>query len=120
MAKRIFEINFPDNLGPMWLNVDNLKRVMFSKDCIGKAVEKTITMQDITDEKDGGGCSLSGPGRGDCENEVGLPGEDIPGQHDGPDDTVDCYGKPNGWCWSCWKSHQIKDLEKALEVANRP
>jgi hypothetical protein len=35
--------------------------------------------------------------------------------HDGPDDTVDVYGKPNGWCWSCWKSHQLRDLRAENE-----
>lgn len=57
------------------------------------------------------GCTLAGPGRGDCAHAVGLPGRSIPGQHDGPDDTVDVYGKPNGWCWSCWKDHRIARLE---------
>ena len=60
---------------------------------------------------DGGGCELSGRGRGDCFNAVGLPGETVPDQHDGPDDTVDVYGRPNGWCWQCWKSHQIDELQ---------
>lgn len=60
------------------------------------------------------GCTLSKSGRGDCENYIGLPGESIPGQHDGDDDTVDAYGKPNGWCWSCWKSYRIKELENEL------
>lgn len=58
----------------------------------------------------GGGCYFATSGRGDCYNYVGLPGRSIPGRHDGYDDTVDHYGKPNGWCWSCWKSRQ---LEKA-------
>jgi hypothetical protein len=62
----------------------------------------------------GGGCTLAGPGRGDCERFIGLPGRSIPGRHDGPDDTVDAYGKPNGWCWSCWKSKQIVDLRGML------
>ena len=66
----------------------------------------------LRDKLQGGGCTLSGPGRGDCEHAVGLPGESIPGQHDGDDDTVDVYGKPNGWCWSCWKSYQIKEFEE--------
>ncbi len=61
------------------------------------------------------GCTLAEPGRGDCEHAVGLPGHSIPGQHDGPDDTVDAYGKPNGWCWSCWKSHKIGRLENEIE-----
>lgn len=58
------------------------------------------------------GCAFAGPGRGDCFNFLGLPGKSIPNQHDGPDDTVDVYGKPNGWCWSCWKAEQITRLEK--------
>lgn len=62
------------------------------------------------EDRDSGGCTLAAPGRGDCEHAVGLPGISIPDQHDGPDDTEDCYGKPNGWCWSCWKSHQIEKL----------
>ncbi len=60
-----------------------------------------------------GGCIRPGTG-GDCANYLGLPGKSIPDQHDGPDDTVDIYGKPNGWCWSCWKSHQIEEFR--LEV----
>lgn len=56
-------------------------------------------------------CLLAGPGRGDCEHAVGLPGKSIPGQHDGDDDTVDHYGKPNGWCWFCWNRRIITTLE---------
>lgn len=56
-------------------------------------------------------CQYARPGRGDCEHSVGLPGHAIPLQHDGQDDTVDCYGKPNGWCWQCWKSYKIANLE---------
>lgn len=41
-----------------------------------------------------GCCEFAVPGRGDCEHFVGLPGRSIPGEHDGPDDTVDAYGKP--------------------------
>ncbi len=59
-------------------------------------------------------CSYAGPGRGDCEHFTGLPGESIPGQHDGPDDTVDVYGKPNGWCWFCWHSLQIQRLRDTV------
>lgn len=65
-------------------------------------------------EPEMGGCTFAGPGRGDCEHFIGLPGKSIPGLHDGPDDTVDVYGKPNGWCWSCWKSHQIRNLRADL------
>jgi len=57
------------------------------------------------------GCGFAGPGRGDCEHFLGLPGKTIPGQHDGPDDTVDAYGKPNGWCWYCWLSHKLAKAE---------
>ena len=67
----------------------------------------------LADLQNGGGCH-AGKGRGDCEHFVGLPGKSIPGQHDGPDDTVDEYGKPNGWCWQCWKSHQLADCRAKL------
>ena len=59
-------------------------------------------------------CQLAGPGRGDCENAVGLPGLTIPGQHDGEDETVDVYGKPNGWCWYCWQAWQINVLQQQV------
>ena len=62
----------------------------------------------------GRGCTLAGPGRGDCAHFVGLPGKSIPGQHDGKDDTVDCYGKPNGWCWSCWKDYKLQVAKTEL------
>jgi hypothetical protein len=62
--------------------------------------------------RDLNGCAFAGPGRGDCEHAVGLPGKSVPGQHDGPDATVDVYGRPNGWCWFCWHSKQIRDLQK--------
>ena len=64
-------------------------------------------------------CLLAGPGRGDCFNYVGLPGHSIPGQHDGDDDTVDVYGKPNGWCWHCWHTHERSELQRQLREANR-
>ena len=63
----------------------------------------------------GGGCTLTGPGRGDCLHFIGLPGRSIPGQHDGPDDTVDEYGKPNDWCWLCWKSNQYERLSDEFQ-----
>jgi len=66
---------------------------------------------------EGGTCSLAGPGRGDCENFVGLPGKSIPGQHDGDDDTVDHCGKPNGWCWHCWLMHERNRLQSELCAA---
>ena len=61
----------------------------------------------MSDRRDaGGGCEIAGPGRGDCAHFIGLPGTSIPDRHDGPDDTLDCYGKPNGWCWTCWLGHK--------------
>jgi hypothetical protein len=93
-------------------------------DMVGEEKDKQIAALTarIKELEDGGSCSYAGPSRGDCEHFVGLPGKSIPNQHDGKDDTVDCYGKPNGWCWQCWKSYQhqqyenrIKELEEALE-----
>lgn len=85
----------------------------------------TETLQALRDEIRGlrrenqrlrhdGNCRYAGPGRGDCEHFVGLPGESIPGQHDGDDDTVDHYGKPNGWCWHCWLMHERDRLQREL------
>lgn len=54
-------------------------------------------------------CRFAGEGRGDCAHFIGLPGKSIPCQHDGPDDTVDVYGIPNGWCEYCWCSHQLSE-----------
>lgn len=90
------------------------------KDVISVAVGKVEKeMNDLKKKINSGGCTLAGPGRGDCEHAVGLPGESIPGQHDGDDDTVDVYGKPNGWCWSCWKDYRIRELEKELGQIQR-
>ncbi len=61
----------------------------------------------------GGGCYFATGGRGDCYHYVGLPGRSVPGQHDGDDDTVDHYGKPNGWCWSCWKSRRLEKMQRS-------
>lgn len=60
-----------------------------------------------------GGCVFASSERGDCENAVGLPGESIPGQHDGHDDRMDVYGRPNGWCWHCWLTRQ-RDTAQTL------
>lgn len=67
-------------------------------------------------KEDRDGCTYADSGRGDCDHFLGLPGKSIPGQHDGPDDTVDEYGKPNGWCWSCWKSYQIEVQRDQITV----
>lgn len=55
-------------------------------------------------------CQLAGPGRGDCEHAVGLPGIEQEVDHDGPR-TQDCYGKPNGWCWWCWHAFKLEAAE---------
>lgn len=60
------------------------------------------------------GCLYAGPGRGDCEHFVGLPGLMIEGQHDGPP-TEDYYGKPNGWCWYCWWSYRTHIAEQKIK-----
>lgn len=70
--------------------------------------------QEKLEAADQGTCLLAGPGRGDCEHAVGLQGHRIPNQHDGPDDTVDAYGKPNGWCWMCWRGKKIEMLERSI------
>ena len=50
------------------------------------------------------GCLLAGPGRGDCSHFVGMPGMlNYP-------DTIDVYGRPNGWCQVCWDSEKIRKL----------
>lgn len=43
------------------------------------------------------GCLLAGPGRGDCENFIGLPKIE---------DKVDEYGRPFRWCEVCWRGAQ--------------
>lgn len=53
----------------------------------------------------GGGCSLAGPGRGDCEHFVGLPEKF-------DETTTDVYGKPNDWCWLCWLSTQLSAVRE--------
>lgn len=76
-----------------------------------RAIDREMELRNKLEQP---GCTMAGPGRGDCEHFVGLPGMSIPGQHDGPDDTVDEFGKPNGWCWSCWKDYKILQLEIKL------
>ena len=73
----------------------------------------------MSEKPDSPTCTFAGPGRGDCEHFIGLPGFSIPNQHDGPDITKDSYGKPNGWCWQCWKSYQIAKLHSALTVTRK-
>ena len=63
-----------------------------------------------------GCCAQSGAGRGDCEHFVGLPGNSIPGQHDGGDDTLDHRGKPNGWCQRCWDLIKLAEQRNATQA----
>ena len=51
----------------------------------------------------GPGCLFAGPGRGDCRNFLGLP--DVLDET-----TTDVYGKPEEWCWSCWKAEKLNRL----------
>ena len=55
------------------------------------------------------GCLLAGPGRGDCWHALGLPGVM---KHP---DTIDHYGRPNGWCQVCWQSEGLTVLRKEYE-----
>jgi hypothetical protein len=104
-----------------WANSEDDERKRDYQDLLMElkrgADENTRLSEDndrLREETQGGGCQLAGPGRGDCEHFVGLPGRSVPNMHDGPDDTVDVYGKPNGWCWSCWKSNQLAELRATL------
>ncbi len=60
------------------------------------------------------GCLHAGPHRGDCAHYIGIPGLSMPGIHDGPDDTVDEYGRPNGWCEVCWCHKRLDDAEAEI------
>ncbi len=53
--KRMFEIEYPDDCGPMWMNVDNLMICLRTKEFIGSKVK--ISVKDITDlfKNEGGG-----------------------------------------------------------------
>ena len=83
-----------------------------------QAKDEMLEYQKCGSKQTAGNCTLAGPGRGDCAHQIGLPGVSIPGQHDGSDDTVDAYGKPNGWCWQCWKSKQIAMLQEQIAASN--
>lgn len=47
--ERVFEVKveWPDDYGPMWMNVDNLRRCVETKDHIGFDVRIKVT--DVTD-----------------------------------------------------------------------
>ena len=43
MEEKHFVIKWPDDYGPEWMNIDNLKMIMFSKEFIGgDAKDKVI------------------------------------------------------------------------------
>lgn len=69
--------------------------------------------------KDYHGCAFAGPGRGDCESHTNYKGISIPDQHDGSDDTEDVYGRPNGVCWWCWHTEQIRRLHSKLRTTEQ-
>ena len=56
------------------------------------------------------GCFHTGPGRGDCEHFIGMPSV-----VDGT--TTDVYGKPHGWCWTCWRVYQLRRNASAIRAA---
>jgi len=89
----------------LWRDVDRL-----AQEVAGVMVERDQLKAEVERLKCADFCQLTKPGRGDCEHFIGLPGISIPGQHDGPDDTKDCYDKPNGWCWACWRSYENSRL----------
>lgn len=49
MMLRVFEIEFDDSLGPMWMNEDNLASCLFSETHISNV---KVHIRDITDRKD--------------------------------------------------------------------
>ena len=61
-------------------------------------------------DEPGMGCFHTGPGRGDCEHFIGMPSV-----VDGT--TTDVYGKPRGWCWTCWRVYQLRRNASALRTA---
>lgn len=105
-----------------WLDKENEKAEAFSKKMKAEHPEafkeeecncdQALRLKEKLKDVAEGVCVYSGPGRGDCEHAVGLPGKSIPGQHDGDDDTVDHTGKPNGWCSPCWREYQLRQLQQ--------
>jgi predicted nucleic acid-binding Zn-ribbon protein len=55
----------------------------------------------------GMGCALAGPGRGDCLHFCGVPAVLN-------EQTTDVYGKPNDWCWPCWKDWRLERAQSEL------
>jgi hypothetical protein len=101
------------------LNVDVFVTAAAAADYCDPAAKSCIKSDALLYTDDvkaaGGGCHFAGPGRGDCDHFIGYPSNiHVPQQHDGPDDTVDCYGKPNGWCWYCWLQYQLAAAQSEL------
>ena len=46
--KRVFEIEYPEDFGPFWMNVDNLMICLRTKEFIGPKVP--IKVRDVTDK----------------------------------------------------------------------
>lgn len=53
------------------------------------------------------GCTLTGPGRGDCAHF----------DPEGPKGPWDNYGRPVKWCWTCWKDYKLEAAENRLALA---
>ena len=86
------------------LREEEAKRLLFALESENAELRKRIETPH---------CHLAAQGRGDCEHAIGLPGLHSEVEHDGPD-TEDIYGKPNGWCWHCWHTHQILALQQRI------
>lgn len=71
------------------------------------------------------GCEFAGPGRGpgsgDCEHFIGLPGrmaEPNP-KFPGTDPTRDTWGKPGGWCWRCWYAYKLRVMTHFMNITQK-
>lgn len=47
MSQKIFVIEWPDDFGPEWLNIDNLKNLIFTNQAIAHNIHVEVT--DVTD-----------------------------------------------------------------------
>lgn len=48
MTKRYFAISWPEDLGEMWMNIDNLRALMFSRGMIPGNLG--VEVEDVTDQ----------------------------------------------------------------------
>ncbi len=84
---------------------DNLDRVQLKKRRLNpEKLEKVLNL--ITERN---GCYYSY--QGGCHQFVGLGSTAT--------EEVRVDGRPKGWCWSCWKSHQMNRLKTALGWCSR-